>query len=261
MVRVAAIVIAVVCAAAAADLGGELRAASKKGQTQEVAALLAKGAPIESSDKDGRTALMIAAERGHAVTVKLLLDRGANPAARDRDGWTSYALALTEGRDEVLKLLPHPDPLRAALQVTWVPDNLYTSCFLRPQELAQQIAGIQPDMMVAAALRDYAVLNGKGAAQLVADNPQATLVLKVRPGVSCIQQQSADNLNLAIDARLVRATDQSVLLEKTFGGGLKGLHARAVTSPAQYGAIFAEWAKSHAAAIYWAGVEAWLRAR
>ncbi|HSU67245.1 MAG TPA: hypothetical protein VLJ39_10250, partial [Tepidisphaeraceae bacterium] len=101
----------------------------------------------------------------------------------------------------------------------------------------------------------------KGAAQLVAENPQVTLILKVRPGVSCIQQQSADNLNLAIDARVVLTKDQSLLVEKTFGGGLKGLHARAVTSPAQYGAIFSEWAKAHAAAIYWATVEAWLRAR
>ena len=52
-----------------------------------------------------------------------------------------------------------------------------------------------------------------------------------------------------------------MLLEKTFGGGLKGLHARAVSSPAQYGAIFSELAKANAPQIYWAVVEACLRAR
>ncbi len=245
----------------AADLGPELLSAAKKGQTKQVAELLAKGAPIESVDKDGRTALMIAAQRGHGDTVKLLLDRGADAGARDREGWTAYALALIGGRDDAVKAFPPHDPLRVALTVSWARDNLYTSCFLPPQQLAQQIAGLQPDMVVAAALRDYAALNGKGAARLVADDAQITVTLKARPGVSCIQQQSSDNLNLAIDIRVVRAADQTVLLEKTLGGGLKGLHARAVTGPAQYGPVFSEWAKTHAPQIYWAAVEAWLRAR
>lgn len=258
--RVAAIFLICV-AAAAADLGPDLRNAAKKGQTSEVAAILAKGTPVDSPDKDGRTALMIAAQRGHLDTVKLLLDRGARLDARDRQGWTAYALALVDGRDDVVKMFPKADPIRAALEVSWAPDNLYNSCFVTPQQLAQQIAGIQTDMMVAAGLRDYASLYGKDAAQWVADNPQITVTLKVRPGVSCVQQQSADNVNLAIDARVVRASDGAVLLEKTFGGGLKGLHARAVTSAAQYGAVFSDWAKSHAASIYWAAVEAFLRAR
>jgi hypothetical protein len=260
--RVATVLLLLACwAATAADLGPNLREAARKGQTQDVAALLSKGGPLESSDQDGRTALMLAAQRGHADTVKLLLERGANPEARDRQGWTAYALALIGGHDGVVKLFPKRDPLRVALAARWVPDNLYTSCFLKPQELAQQVAGLQLDIVAATALRDYAALNGKGAAELVADNPQVTLTLKVRPGVSCIVQQSADNLNLAIDARVVRTTDQAVLLEKTFGGGLKGLHARRATSAAQYGAMFSEWAKSHASSIYWATVEAALRAR
>ena len=61
-----------------------------------------------------------------------------------------------------------------------------------------------------------------------------------------------------MDVRLERS-GRKAILEKTFGGGLKGLHARSVTSPAQYGAVFDEWAKSHASQIYWAAVEAWLR--
>ena len=108
-------------------------------------------------------------------------------------------------------------------------------------------------------MREYAATNGKGVVELVARDPRVILSLKVRPGASCIQQKSADNLNLAIDAKVVRTKDQTVLLEKTFGGGLKGLHARAVTSQAQYEAMFTQWAKSHAAQIYWAAVEAWLR--
>jgi len=48
---------------------------------------------------------------------------------------------------------------------------------------------------------------------------------------------------------------------KAVGGGLKGLHVKSATSPAQYPALFADWAKAHASQIYWAAVEAWLRAR
>jgi hypothetical protein len=260
-VAAAAFVLGWCAIATAADLGPDLLAAARKGQTEQVAALLARGAPIESADKDGRTALMIAAQHGHAGTVKLLLDRGAKVDARDRQGWTAYALALTGGRDEVVKLFPRSEPVRASLEVTWVPDNIYSSCLMTPQQLAQQIAGLQPDAVVAAAIREYAAVNGKAAMQLVEQDPQVKVTLKVRPGVSCVQQQSADNLNLAIDAKVLRVRDGAILLEKTFGGGLKGLHARAATSPAQYGPVFSEWAKTHAAQIYWAIVEAWLRAR
>src|ERR1051326_5814064 len=84
----------VAAAAMASDLGPDLRDAARKGQTKQVASLLDRGAPIDSAEKDGRTALMLAAQRGHVDTVKLLLDRGAKGEARDRQGWTAYGLAL-----------------------------------------------------------------------------------------------------------------------------------------------------------------------
>jgi hypothetical protein len=258
--RLAAIAILLASAVAAADLGPDLLTAARKGQTQEIAALLAKGAPVESAAKDGRTALMIAAQRGHAAAVKLLLDRGANPAARDREGWTAYALALTAGRDDVLRVLPRHDPLLVQFDATWSPDNLYSSCFLNPEDLARQVTALHPDLLVAAAVRDYRAASGKDAVDPIVRDGQFKALFKVRPGVSCVQQQNVDNLNLAIDVSVTRATDDAVVLRKTFGGGLKGLHARAVSSPAQYDAIFSELAKSNASQIYWAVVEACLRA-
>ena len=245
----------------AADPGAELLNAARKGQTQQVATLITKGAAIESTEKDGRTALMLAAQRGHAETVKLLLDRGAKADARDRQGWTAYALALTEGRDEVVKLFPAQPPIRVALHATWGPDNLYSSCFLTPQQLAQHVAGLQLETVTAAALQEYASTNGRRAAELVADEPQVTLAIRARPGVSCTPQRTSDQINLAIDVKVTRSSDGATLAERTFGGGLKGLHARQATSPAQFGALFGEWARTHAGSIYWATVEAWLRAR
>lgn len=247
----------------AADTGVDLLTAAKRGDTSKVAALLAKGSPIEAKDKDGRTPLMLAAMRGHADTVAALLKLGAQPDARDLLGWTAYGLAVFStagGHDAVLKVLPQHPPLRLLLEVGWTPQNLVTSCFLRPPQLREQVASVQTDAQIAAAVRDYSILNGKRVLEFVADGGDGTLRLTAKPGISCLQQQEADNVTELVDLKLT-AADGTVLLEKTFGGGLKGLHARTVTSPAQYGVTFEEWARTHAGEIYSASLEAWLRRR
>src|SRR5438046_10182585 len=97
--------------ATAADLGPELLAAAKKGETERVDELAAKGVSLEYKDKDGRTALMLAAQHGHPGTVRALLAKGAKPEDRDKEGWSAYTLALFSSsgkREEVLKLLPQP---------------------------------------------------------------------------------------------------------------------------------------------------------
>jgi hypothetical protein len=255
------IVMALVCAGAAlaADAGADLRNAARKGKTAQVAALIGRGVPIESADKNGRTALMLAAKGGHTAAVKLLLEKGAKADARDKEGWTAYGLAAIEGREEVVRLFPARPPVAIELQAAVAPDNVYNSCFLRPEQLAEQVAGVQPDAMVAAAVRDFAAMHGRGIARFVESGGDATLTLKVRPSISCLQQQTVDNVSLAIDARLARGSE--TLLEKTFGGGLKGLKARTVSGPAQYGALFSDWARAHASNVYWSAAEAWLKTR
>jgi hypothetical protein len=261
------LLIAAAGVATAADLGPDLLTAAKKGQAAQVRALADRRAPLEARDKDRRTPLILAAQRGHAAVVKLLLERGADAAARDREGWTAYGLALTSssaGRDEVLKLLPPPPRQRVTLDVQLAPDNLYSSCSMTPRQLAQFLSQVRPDAMVLDAVRAAAASPGVPAAsipiELVPGNGDAVAMLKVRPQVSCVQQQNADNLSLAIDLRVTLAGRDSPILEKTFGGGLKGLHARRATSPAQYPALFADWAKAHAGGIYWSVLTALLKA-
>jgi hypothetical protein len=247
----------------AAHESPEMLLAAKRGQTAKVAALIAKGGSVESTDRDERTPLMLAAMHGHAAVVEVLLKSGANPEARDRFGYTAYGLAVlssSDGREAVLKALPQHPPLRLTVETAWTPENLVTSCFLRPAQLRDQIAAVQPEAQAAAAVRDYAVLNGRRVLEFLAEGGDGALRLTVRPGVSCVQQQSADNVTELIAVRLT-AADGSVILEKIIGGGLKGLHARTVTSPAQYGVTFEEWAKAHAGEIYNAVLEAWLRRR
>ena len=245
-----------------ADSGADLILAAKRGQTEKVAALLAKDTAVDPSDKDGRTPLMLAAMRGHADTVAELLKHGAKADLRDRVGWTAFGLAVfstANGRDAVLKALPAHPPLRLMLEAGWTRENLVTSCFLPPAQLREQVAAIQTDAQVAAALRDAVTTAGRRFVELVPEGGDATLRLTVRPGVSCVQQQSADNVTELIDVRLTAAEGGAALLEKTFGGGLKGLHARTVSSPAQYGVTFEEWAKVRGSEIYAAALEAWLK--
>lgn len=243
----------------AADLGPDLLAAAKKGQTKQVEQLIAKGAPVESTDKNGRTPLMLAAQHGHADTVKVLLAKGAKAQARDHEGWSAFGLAVMAGSDAGMQALPQPEKFRVSVDAQVALGNVYNSCFQPPDQLSQAIAAIHPDLQVVAALRDIARTSGKQLIEFLADESgDATLHLKVRPGASCLQNQS-DNLTLAIDVRMVRARNQAPMLEKTFGGGLRGMHAKPVTTIAQYGPVFGEWAKSHANGIYSAILEAWLR--
>jgi hypothetical protein len=244
-----------IAALALADAASDLLTAARKGQVNRLTALTAKGAALETRDKSGRTPLLLAAQHGHADAVRLLREKGANPAARDEDGYTAYALALlssSDGRETVLKLLPKPPVVRVALEARLAPGNLYGSCFMPPPQLARFVTDTHPETMVLDGILHAAATPGISRdlipMEFVQDGGEGTAIVSVRPQVSCVQ--SADNVSLAIDVRVTIA--QKVVLEKTFGGGLKGLHARAVTSPAQYTALFGDWAKSHAAEIYWA---------
>lgn len=246
----------------AADSGPDLLNAAKKGQTDQVRALLEKGASAESRDKVGRTALMLAAQHGHADTVSLLLAKGAKADARDEEGWNAYGLALvstTKGREKVLNLLPAPARVRLALEATWIPENAYSSCFMTPRQLAERMREVKPDALAIAALREAAAGADSRFIELVATGGDAVLNLRVRPGAMCVQQQSSDNLRMEIDVRLVRKGNETPVWEKTFGGGLKGLKARVATNPVQYGALYEEWAKAQGSPIYWGVVAALLK--
>jgi hypothetical protein len=263
---------------AAADPDADLLAAAAKGQTSQVEALLGKGANVEARDKNDRTPLMLAAQHGHSETVRLLLAHGAKPDSRDKDGFTAYGLALFspagKGAGEALKLLPQPPRPRVAIDALWLRDNIYSSCFLRPDQLPQFVATVKPDVLVTMAFRDFLVSSGKGlidivraqnhgmakaATMEVPDGADALLSLAVRPDIACVQQQSSDSLNMLIDVAVVHAPDGAVLLKKTFGGGLKGLRSQGATSAVQYPALYESRAKTEVPKIYWAVAEVLLK--
>ncbi len=187
--------------------------------------------------------------------------RVPKPDARDRLGWTAWGLAYLSdepAREGVLKLLPAVPHARISVRATWIPDNLYSSCFLTPAQLVEHVTSLQLDQVVLAGLRDAAALSSRRLVEFTTgDEADALLTVRIRPAASCLAQQSADQVSMALDARMVRG--QATLFEKTFGGGLKGLHVRTVRSPAQYQPLYADWAGAHARQIYDMVLEGWLR--
>ena len=71
-----------------------------------VAALLERGAAIETRDDYGRTALILCArERGKAATGRILIEAGADVNATDKFGSTALELAAWRGKADFVDLL------------------------------------------------------------------------------------------------------------------------------------------------------------
>src|ERR1035438_5543397 len=168
-----ALVLALAAAWAAADSGTELLDAASKGLTAKVGELLAKGASLGARDKNGRTALMLAAQHGHAETVRVLLAKGASADDRDARGYTAYGLAMFSpagarpGIDQVLTALPQPPRPHLVVETAWSAAGLYSSCFLRPEQLVQQVGGIQLDAIALVDFRRFVAASGRGLVEIV----------------------------------------------------------------------------------------------
>lgn len=268
-------------AAAAADPAKDLLDAAAQGRTARVEELIAHGAPVNARDKDGRTPLMLAAQHGNAGAAGVLLAKGADAAARDREGATAWVLAMfaPQGRGDseaVLKLLPRPPRPSLAIEASWSPANLYSSCIMQLEQLARLINGFQPDRLAVRDIGAYAGASGRG---LVADGgvdalgtgragdevytrADAVLLLVVKPGAACQAQSSADQLSLTVEVQLVRSRDRAVLLHKEIGAkGLKRFAGRTVTGEAQYLPMYQEWIKPYSEQAWHEAVEAWYRSQ
>ncbi|KAG1121308.1 hypothetical protein G6F42_012552 [Rhizopus arrhizus] len=60
---------------------------------------------VDSTDKEGETALLKAAYNGHYHVVEYLLDSNANIHQKDKDGWTALHNACSRGYFRIVRLL------------------------------------------------------------------------------------------------------------------------------------------------------------
>jgi ankyrin repeat protein len=79
--------------------------AVKSGNKETVAMAIKEGFNVNTKDKDGYTALLIAAEKGDFEMAHLLVEKGADVNAKDKDGYTALMYVAYAGNLEIAKIL------------------------------------------------------------------------------------------------------------------------------------------------------------
>jgi len=78
---------------------------ARAGDVARLGAYVDRGVPVDLTDGNGNTLLMLAAYHGHAGTVTALLRRGADPDRLNDRGQSPLAGAIFKGEDEVVAAL------------------------------------------------------------------------------------------------------------------------------------------------------------
>jgi RNA polymerase primary sigma factor len=82
-----------------------LKRAALSGINAVIKSHISRGAEINATDANGRSALMLAAMAGHLEACKTLLEAGADACAVDSDGRDAKALAMLRGHPRIADLL------------------------------------------------------------------------------------------------------------------------------------------------------------
>ncbi|MGH8632362.1 MAG: ankyrin repeat domain-containing protein [Burkholderiales bacterium] len=83
----------------------ELEAAVRSGSARAVLALLRSGSNVDSRDRYGQTALMLAAQGGDLALVEVLIAHRAHLDATAKYGLSALMLAILAGHERVAELL------------------------------------------------------------------------------------------------------------------------------------------------------------
>ena len=78
---------------------------ARAGDADRLAAYVDAGAPVDLTDADGNTLLMLAAYHDQPATVAALVERGADVEAQNRRGQSPLAGAVFKQADEVVRVL------------------------------------------------------------------------------------------------------------------------------------------------------------
>ena len=83
----------------------EWEKAARRGDAAALASQIAAGADLDSRDRFGQSALMLAAVGGHLAAVRVLIDAGANLDVSAKFGLTALMLAVVNGHQAVARAL------------------------------------------------------------------------------------------------------------------------------------------------------------
>lgn len=108
------------------DLNSDLLIAAEEGDASKVRSLLSKGAKVDSRDKDGDTALMIATLSAREInTVNALIENGADVNAKNQKNDTALIYAASNDKAEILQAL-----LNKGADINHQNDNGYSALIM-----------------------------------------------------------------------------------------------------------------------------------
>ncbi|MDT4935583.1 MAG: uncharacterized protein QOK11_3475 [Pseudonocardiales bacterium] len=121
----------------AVELAHRLLDLARTGSTAELVPYVDAGVPVDLTDPQGNTLLMLAAYHGHAATVRELAARGADVDRANDRGQTPLAGAVFKGEPDVLDALldAGADPTAGE------PSALATARYFGKDELAARLSG------------------------------------------------------------------------------------------------------------------------
>lgn len=104
---------------------------ARHGRVRELSGYLDLGVPVNSTDSEGNSLVMLAAYHGHPRTVLALLERGADPDRANARGQTPLAGAVVKGERDVVAALVAAD----ADPYLGTPNALETARFFGREDL------------------------------------------------------------------------------------------------------------------------------
>jgi ankyrin repeat protein len=117
------------------DLASRIFDMARSGEAANLAAHLDAGAPVNLTNTNGDTLVMLAAYYGHESTVAVLIARGADVNRPNNRGQTPLAGAVFKNDTTIIDLLlgADADPLAGS------PSALETARFFGKEQLARQL--------------------------------------------------------------------------------------------------------------------------
>jgi uncharacterized protein len=120
------------------DLASRLFDAARSGDAAMLAAYVDAGVPVDLTNTNGDTMVMLAAYYGNDSAVAALIARGADVDRHNNRGQTPLAGAVFKNDSTVIELLlsADADPLAGS------PSALETARYFERDELARQLVGL-----------------------------------------------------------------------------------------------------------------------
>lgn len=87
------------------ELAGKIFDLSRAGDTDALTAYVDAGVPVNLTNGNGDSLVMLAAYHGHAAAVRALVERGADADRANDKGQTPLAGAVFKGSDDVVRAL------------------------------------------------------------------------------------------------------------------------------------------------------------